>query len=199
MTTVVEKDEAAQESAPAPSARPAMGRAVQVAAVVAAVAAIVTGVLWLVTSLSGAAQLASDRDAALAAAQQAAINLNTLDYHDPNKGLDLWIQSSTGGVRDEFTNNRDTYAKIVADSKRVTQAKATDAAVSELDERAGIARVLVGIDVEVTPDGQQPVTTRQRLQVEMTRTDAGWKVSKLAPVRTPGSQPADASGAPTGN
>jgi Mce-associated membrane protein len=27
--------------------------------------------------------------------------------------------------------------------------------------------------------------TRQRLQLEMTRTDDGWKASRVAPVRTP--------------
>ncbi len=51
--------------------------------------------------------------------------------------------------------------------------------------RAGVARVLVGVDVQVRPEGQEPVLTRQRLQLEMTRTDQGWKVSKLAPVRGP--------------
>jgi Mce-associated membrane protein len=51
--------------------------------------------------------------------------------------------------------------------------------------RAGTARVLVAVDVEVRPDGQAPVVTRQRLELEMTRTDQGWKASRVAPVRTP--------------
>lgn len=59
----------------------------------------------------------------------------------------------------------------------------TDAAVAELDTRAGIARVLVGVDVQVRPEGEEAVLTRQRLQLEMTRTAEGWKVSTLAPVR----------------
>jgi Mce-associated membrane protein len=60
-----------------------------------------------------------------------------------------------------------------------------DAAVAELDARAGTARVLVAVDVEVRPEGQNPVVTRQRLELEMTRTDQGWKASRVAPVRTP--------------
>ena len=97
----------------------------------------------------------------------------------------LWEQSSTGPALDEFRQNRAAYAKAVTDSKRSTVATVPDAAVSELDERAGVARVLVGVDVTVTPDGQAPVVTRQRLPLEMTRTDGGWKVSKLNPVRSP--------------
>ena len=41
------------------------------------------------------------------------------------------------------------------------------------------------VDVTVTPEGQAPAVTRQRLQMEMTRTPSGWKVSKLSPVRAP--------------
>ncbi|MFC5951482.1 hypothetical protein ACFQH9_24745 [Pseudonocardia lutea] len=161
-------------------------RALQVAAAVAVVAAIVFGVLWLTTLLSGDRKLAEERDDVLVAARQSAISLNTLDWHDVDGGLDRWEQTSTGPVLDEFRTNRAQYAQFVAQAKRTTTATVSDAAVSELNDAAGIARVLVGVDVTVTPDGQQPIPTRQRLQLEMTRTDEGWKVSKLAPVRAPG-------------
>jgi Mce-associated membrane protein len=120
-------------------------------------------------------------------ARQAAINLNSLDYHNVQAGLDLWEQTSTGPLLDEFRANRAEYEKVVTDARRVTVATVQDAAVAELDTRAGIARVLVGLDVEVRPEGQDPVVTRQRLQLEMTRTDGGWKASRVAPVRTPSS------------
>lgn len=186
MTAIAEHDTVAVPESP--SARPVIGRVVQVVVVVALVAAIVFGTLWLVALNSGNGRLAAERDAALSAAQQSAVNLNTLDFHDPEGGLALWMASATGPVLDEFRKNRDQYAKIVAESKRTTTAQATDAAVSELDDRAGIARVLVGVDVTVSPDGQQQVVTRQRLQMEMTRMpDGTWKVSRLNPVRNPGS------------
>jgi Mce-associated membrane protein len=184
-STVPEPDTRPEE--PAPRQRRFGGpRALQVAAAVAVVAAIVFGVLWLTTLLSSTRTLAEERDTVLVAARQSAISLNTLDWHDVDGGLDRWEQTSTGAVLDEFRANRAQYAQFVAQSKRTTTATVSDAAVSELDDRAGVARVLVGVDVTVTPDGQQPIPTRQRLQLEMTRTDDGWKVSKLAPVRAPG-------------
>jgi Mce-associated membrane protein len=173
--------------APRPSRRRVSGgRALQIGFAVALVLAIVAGALWLTTSLSANRKLAEERDTVLVSARQAAISLNTLDWHDAAGGLDRWQSVSTGSVLDEFTQNRQQYADFVGQAKRTTTATVSDAAVSELDDRAGVARVLVGVDVQVTPDGQQPIPTRQRLQLEMTRTDSGWKVSKLAPVRDPG-------------
>ena len=85
----------------------------------------------------------------------------------------------------EFQQNREQYAKLVQESRRTTVASVADAAVTELDEHAGVARVLVAVDVTVTPEGEVPAVTRERLQMEMTRTPAGWKTSRLSPVRAP--------------
>lgn len=149
----------------------------------AAIAALFFGVRWALAATDDGFELAQARDAVLVDARQAAINLNTLDHRDVQAGLDLWEQTSTGSVLEEFRANREQYAQFVAESKRTTEATVTDAAVAELDLRAGVARVLVGVDVQVTPEGQEPVLTRQRLQLEMTRTPEGWKASSLAPVR----------------
>ena len=116
---------------PAPSG---LGRVLPVASVVAAVLALVFGALWLIALNSDSVSVASDRDAVLTDARQAVLNLNTLDYHNAQAGLDLWIQSSTGSVRDEFAKNRDAYAQLVTQQKRTTTATISDAAVGELDE-----------------------------------------------------------------
>lgn len=178
-------DVKADEAAPEPAPRFAPRRILTVLVAVAAVAAVVLGIFWAMALNSSSLALAKDRDAVLVDARQAAINLNTLNYKAVDAGLNLWEQSSTGAVLDEFKQNRAAYAKAVTDSKRSTVATVPDAAVAELDERSGVARVLIGVDVTVTPEGQAPVVTRQRLQLEMTRTDSGWKVSKLNPVRSP--------------
>lgn len=172
------------EAPPAPSGR--LARALPIASVVAAVLALVFGALWLISLNSDSVTVASQRDAVLRDARQAVLNLNTLDFHNAQGGLDLWIQSSTGSVRDEFEKNRDAYAQLVTQQKRTTSATIADAAVAELDDRAGVARVLVGVDVTVTPEGQQPTVTRQRIEAEMTKTPDGWKVSALDPLLTPG-------------
>lgn len=183
MTVTDDRPDTGSEPPPATPSR--LATVLPVASVVAAVLALVFGALWLVALNSDSVTIAHDRDDVLRDARQAVLNLNTLDYHNAPAGLDLWIQSSTGSVRDEFTKNRDAYAQLVTQQKRTTTATISDAAVGELDDRAGVARVLIGVDVTVTPEGQQPTVTRQRIEAEMTRTDDGWKVSALDPLLTP--------------
>lgn len=178
-----------EERLPSPPERaaPRSNRTVLVLAMLAMLAALAMlffGVRFGLALTDDDLEFAAARDAVLVDARQSAINLNTLNSADVEAGLNLWEQTSTGTVLEEFQRNRETYAKFVAEAKRSTEASVVDAAVAEMDIRAGIARVLVGVDVVVRPEGQEPVLSRQRLQLEMTRTiDGVWKVSKVAPVR----------------
>lgn len=178
--TVLESD----RSQPVAAGRP--GKAVLVLAILtmlAGLAALFFGARLGLALTDDDLAIARARDAVLADASQAAINLNTLDAGNVQAGLDLWEQSSTGTVLEEMRRNRETYAKFVTEARRNTEASVVDAAVAELDERAGRARVLLGVDVVVRPDGQEPVLSRQRLQLEMTRMPDGvWKVSRIVPV-----------------
>lgn len=177
--SVVEQE---RDAGPAPRRRSPV-RLLTVLVAVAAVVAVVLGILWAVTLTDGSRELAQARDVVLVDARQAAINLNSLDFENVEAGLDLWEQSSTAGLLEEFRGNRAEYAQLVTESRRTTEATVPDAAVAELDLRAGIARVIVGVDVQVTAQGQEPSLFRQRLQMEMTRTDAGWKASRADIVR----------------
>jgi Mce-associated membrane protein len=173
----------------APRRRPVLNPTSALAALVAlaAVAALFFGARWALALGDDGLDLATQRDAVLVDARQAAINLNSLDFANAPAGFDLWEQSSTGTLLEEVRAHRGEYEKVMADIRRVTEASVTDAAVAELDVRAGTARVLVGVDVQVRPEGEAPFVDRKRLQLEMTRTDQGWKASLLAPVRTPAS------------
>ena len=115
-------------------------------------------------------------------AEQATINLNTLDYRRVQGGLALWEQSATGSLLDEVRANRATYAQVITDSKTATTARTLDGAVAELDEHAGTARVLVGVDVTAVHDGGEASCVRRRFQLQMQRAGSVWKVDKLAPV-----------------
>jgi Mce-associated membrane protein len=122
------------------------------------------------------------RDAVLQDAQQAAINLNTLDYRRVQDGLTLWEQSATGLVLDEVRTNRNTYARAITDAKTTTTASTLDSAVAEFNERAGTAQVLVGVDVTAQREQGEASCVRRRMQLEMRRDGTVWKVDRLAPV-----------------
>ena len=101
-------------------------------------------------------ELAATRDAVLVDAQQAAINLNTLDHNNVAAGLDLWEQTSTGTLLEEFRSNRAEYEKVVTDSGAHHEATVKDAAVARAGRaRRHRARARRGRR-QVTPDGPGP-------------------------------------------
>jgi Mce-associated membrane protein len=161
---------------------------------VACILAVWFGISWFRAAHDESIALAMARDAALRDAQQVAVNVNTLDYRQARGGFELWEQSATGTALEEFQQNRDAYLRTVTEAKMISTARALDGAVAELDNQAGTARVLVGVDVTRAPEQQQASCVRQRLMLEMKRTLHGWKVDQLAPVGplepVPGSCPA---------
>lgn len=140
------------------------------------------GVSWYRAAHDESIALAMVRDTALREAQQAAINVNTLDHRRVQDGLALWEGSATGAALEEFRTNRDSYMRTVTDSKTTSTARVRDGAVADLNDLAGTARVLVGVDVTYTPEQREASCVRQRLQLEMQRTPGGWKIEKIAPI-----------------
>lgn len=159
---------------------PAMASLISV--VVAAAAALFFGVSWALAAGGGAAGYATARDEALQAGTQAVINFNTLDYHDVQRGLDRWAQSSTGPLHEEVVKGRQANAERITQAKTVTNAEVLSAGLTELNERAGKARMIAVVKVTVTPDGQPPTEKRSRYQAELTREGQEWKLSVLGPV-----------------
>jgi Mce-associated membrane protein len=150
----------------------------------ATLAALFFGTRLVLALTDDGLELAAARDTVVADARQAAVNLNTLNSADIDAGLDLWEQSSTGPMLEEYQRNRETYARFLREAKRDTEATVVDAAVSEIDVHTGTARVLIGIDVVLRPEGREPLISRQRMQIEMTRLPDGvWKASGIVPVR----------------
>jgi Mce-associated membrane protein len=140
------------------------------------------GLSWYRAAHDASLAVGMARDVVLQDAQQAAINLNTLDYRRMQDGLMLWEQSSTGLLLDEVRANRDTYTRAITDARTTTTATTLDGAVAELNERAGTARVLVGVDVTAHREQGNVSCVRRRILLEMRRDGTAWKVDRLAPV-----------------
>ncbi|HEX2297651.1 MAG TPA: hypothetical protein VHH34_03885 [Pseudonocardiaceae bacterium] len=151
-------------------------------ALVACIVAAWFGLSWYRAAHDESIRRGIVRDTALQDAQQAAINVNTLDYRRVQGGLELWERSATGAALEEFRTNRDAYVRTVTEAKTTSTARVRGAAVAELDERAGTALVLVGVDVTYTPEQREASCVRQRLLLNMKQTPDGWKVEKIGPV-----------------
>jgi Mce-associated membrane protein len=150
-----------------------------VAVALAAVLAAWAGTSWYAAADDDAADFAASRDDALAAARQAVTNLNTLDHRELDEGLDRWEASATGELLTQLRQGRDGFEKEVRKAETVTTAEVLSAALTELDDRAGRADVLVAVRITVAAPGEKPQAKESRMLGEVTRTGDGRKLSAL--------------------
>lgn len=149
---------------------------------VAAAAVFAAWAGWRWSSAAGeAGAYASSRQEVLDVGQQGIANLTTLDYKHVDEGLDRWLASSTGTLRDSLAQGRDDSRKQLQDGKSSTVGKVTDAAVTELDSNT--AQVIAAVEITVTPEGGQPEVRRNRIEAGLTHTDTGWKLSSMRTVQ----------------
>ena len=158
--------------------------------VVAVVLAVLTfgyaayfGVAWYSASHSSESQFAATRDEALRSGQVGITNFLTLDYKKVDEDLQRWLNSSTGELRAEIDKDKDSRKKQLVDAKSVTSSKVLDSAITELDDRAGTASMIAVVESTVTPSDGKQVTKINRYLTKLTRTDDGWKLSQLGPLR----------------
>ncbi|WP_030316748.1 hypothetical protein [Streptomyces flavochromogenes] len=127
-----------------------------------------------------------ERDTALAEGRDRLTVLNSLDASTREHaaaGIRAWRDASTGPLRTEL--GRTTPA--VGASARAT---VTEAALTALDTRAGTAKLIATVRVDVTPRGGGAATTdRKRLEAVLTRTgEDTWRVAALSAVPVAGAE-----------
>ncbi|MET0135570.1 MAG: hypothetical protein ABW215_18480 [Kibdelosporangium sp.] len=130
---------------------------------------------WQADDAAGA--YAGSRQEVLEVGEQGIANLTTLDHSRVDEGLDRWLDSSTGVLRDSLVQGRDDSRKRLRDGKSTTVGKVVDAAVTELE--ATSAQVIAAVEITVTPEGGSPAVKRNRFEAGLSRTDSGWKLSSL--------------------
>ncbi|HET6877894.1 MAG TPA: hypothetical protein VFH38_10225 [Jatrophihabitans sp.] len=178
---------AAPHSAPdsSPDSAPgnrSSGRGPLLGAVAALVACLAFAASALVVHLgagSGAADAGAVRDAALLAARQDIVVLNTLDYRKIESGLQRWSDASTGALHAQLARVSTDERKRIAAAQAVTTAKVLDAAVVNLDAAAGSATVIASVELTVHPVGKPAQLKRERLRAQLVRVGDTWKVSAL--------------------
>lgn len=153
---------------------------------IAAACAAYFGWSWYTAAHDDSLAYSRDRDTVLRAGEQGVQNMNTLDYRKVDQGLTAWEESSTGDLHQQLVQGRAQFAAQVRQAKTITTAKILDGAVTELDDRAGKASMIVAVQITVTPPAGAPTTKPSRMRAQLTRTPSGWKLSALgqAPVGT---------------
>jgi Mce-associated membrane protein len=149
--------------------------------VVAVTFAAWSGWSWFNAARAGVPAYSQLRDQVLQAGEQAVQNFNSLDYHNVAAGLNLWEQSSTGPLHAEIASGHAQFEMQIRQAKTVTTAKILDGALTTLNSQAGAATIIVAVQITVTPLQGAPAVKQTRLEGQLTRTPAGWKLSALGP------------------
>ncbi|WP_051950618.1 hypothetical protein [Actinacidiphila yeochonensis] len=139
---------------------------------------------WTYGSVRGDSALSygKARDAALSAARSGVTRLTTADPAHSARDLDGWLAVSTGALRDQLTRTRSADAATLKASGTASRGTVTDAAVTELDNRAGTAKVIATVQVRLTPKSGAASTDRKRFEADLARTGGTWRVAALTAV-----------------
>ncbi|MCU1686446.1 MAG: Conserved putative secreted protein [Amycolatopsis sp.] len=158
--------------------RHALAGAISVLAA-AAVFAGWSGWSWFQASHDDSLAYAGARDAALTAGRAQVAALSSLDYHQVDAGIASWLGDTTGPLHDQLAGTDDKTKKALAAEGTVATGKVLDAAINDLDEHAGSAKMLASVEITIAKTGAAPSTKRNRFAAQLTRTGAGWKLSAL--------------------
>ncbi|RZQ63289.1 hypothetical protein EWH70_16310 [Amycolatopsis suaedae] len=150
-----------------------------VLAALAVAAAAWTGWSWWSASDDAELTVARERDAVVAAATEGLAVLNTMDHRRAQADVARWLEVTTGQLAKDLSGDRELHQRRATDTATVATATVNRTAVAELDPGAGTARLLAVVDVRLSTRGAPPADTRSRLDVQLNRTESGWKVSAV--------------------
>jgi Mce-associated membrane protein len=157
--------------------------AVKLASVLVAASAAVfagwSGYSWYAAAHATSVTYGVARDEALTTGRTLVAELNTLDYHDVDGGLGKWLSASTGPLHDQLARTDETTKKTLSANATVATGRVVDAALSELDEHAGTAKMLASVEITMAKQGTAPAVKRNRFAAALSRTPDGWKLSAL--------------------
>ncbi|MHC1562844.1 hypothetical protein ACR9E3_28115 [Actinomycetospora sp. C-140] len=151
--------------------------------VLALAAAVVSGVYWWSGTQSENATSAAMRDEATDAAQQIAVNINTVRPSTLDADLNAAQTSLTEPMLGEYQRVRQQFAENLRQAQAEVIATPVSAALTAFDPQHDppTASAIVAIDVNARSATAQPQSKQQLFLVEMIRTPEGWKASKATP------------------
>lgn len=128
----------------------------------------------------GNVRLAQARDAVARAGRRQIAALNTLDPGHSDATLRAWLAASSGPLHDELARASAQNRQKIAQARAAATGTVTGLAVTELDTRAGTARVIATVQVRLGDGGAG--TGRKRFSAVLARTDARWRLTALTAI-----------------
>ncbi len=171
---------ALQSAAPLPTTR-WRGRLADLA-LVALVLGLGVALGLIASGLRTAGRTDDDRQEALAAARQQAVNLTSIDHRTAATDIDRILAGSTGELAAQFRKEKQPLVTLLGTTQSRSQGEVLDAGVVSLNART--AEVLVAVDanvnnVETQMAGKGGLLNRYRMSLSLVRVGSGWLVEQV--------------------
>ncbi|HJC29382.1 MAG TPA: hypothetical protein H9759_08305 [Candidatus Dietzia intestinipullorum] len=151
-----------------------------VSVVVLVAGLVILGVFgWRYLEARESHSVATERDAVTDVASQVIINAFSFDHRDVDESLEHLASVSTGDFRAEQDQWAEDVRTRVVEQKAVTTATVSHTAVTTLDTDADEAAVLVVFTAHSEREGEDDITGRQAMRVDLVREDGQWKASAV--------------------
>lgn len=137
------------------------------------------GLSWVSAAQDSELDYARERDAVYEAASSGLVVLHTVDHRTAERDVDRWIDVTGAELRSDLKGDRDGQLERARRSKAVSSAELVRAAVTELDNHAGKARVIAVVDVRLASNDGKASTDRRRMNAELVRGPYGWKITTV--------------------
>lgn len=123
--------------------------------------------------------VASERETVSEVAAQVIINAFSFDHRSVDDSLQQLADASTGDFLAEQEQWAEDVRSRVIEQKAVTTTTVSNTAVEELDLDTGAAAVLVVFTANSEREGQEDITGRQAMRVDLTLVDGTWKANAV--------------------
>ena len=94
----------------------------------------------------------------------------------------MWEQSSTGPLHSQIMSGQASFEQEIRQAHTVSTARILDGALTSLNSHAGTAKIIVALQLTVTPVHGSATSKQSRLAGQLSLTPAGWKLSSLSQV-----------------
>lgn len=114
----------------------------------------------------------------LAAARQGVVTLMSVNFNTVDDDVRRILDNSTGDFKKDFEEHAEDFTAMARESKAVTEATATSAAIESMTDTGAVA--LVAVNTKVTNEGGAVDEPRNwRLAVTLARDDGQVKISNV--------------------
>lgn len=120
----------------------------------------------------------ADRNGAMAAARQEAVNFVSVDAAHPKQSVQRVLDGATAQFKQEYAKGKDQVITLITQNKVQSTGQVLEAGVVSSD--SGHATVLLVVDSTVKNSAQPTGQVRHyRIQMQMTHEHGAWKTSAL--------------------